>query len=39
MFAGVLDACLGDVDENGSCKKLSLFEGKLLLQGSFSINL
>ena len=28
MFTGVLDTSLGDVDENSSCKKLSLLQAK-----------
>ena len=30
MPAGVLDTSLGDVDENSSCEKLSLFQPKQL---------
>ena len=39
MFAKVLDTSLGYIDENSSCKKLSLFQAVCLLQTTFSINL
>ena len=39
MFAGVLDKFLEDVDENSSCKKLSLFQAKRLLSKTFEKNL
>ena len=39
MFVWVLDTSLGDVDENSSCKNLSLFQAKPLLYRSFSVNL